>query len=164
MFAITVSSKFKSKKSKIVLLSVACVLVIFIAFVGISALNYNPPKSFSVEGRGTYNAVVETDEDAKEFVEQFSYVAEQLYSLQEVYVPIKFSETYMKYNELQKQQGFDMDPYKGEKCKMYVYKLKDYEIDNAQAYMSVIVYRNRVIGGHISTMIKGCESHSFFGE
>lgn len=164
MFALTVNSKLKSKKAKFVIIAVACVLVLFIAFIGISSVAYTPKKSVSIEGHGEFSTVVKTDEDAERFAEQFDCEAEELYSLQEMYVPIYFDEIYSKYNELQKKQGFDLEPYKGEKCKLYIYKLKDYEIDNAQAYMSVLVLKDRVIGGHISTMIEGCESHTFFGE
>lgn len=164
MLTLTINPKLKSKKAKFVLIAVACVFVLFIAFVGVSAFVYTPPKSVEVEGFGEYSTVVKTDEDAQEFVEQFSYEVEQLYSLQEMYVPIEFNETYSEYNELQKQQGLDLEPYKGEKCKLYIYKLKDYKVDNAQAYMSVLVLKDRVIGGHISTMIEGCESHTFIGE
>ncbi|MBQ8860504.1 MAG: DUF4830 domain-containing protein [Ruminococcus sp.] len=164
MFALTVNTKLKSKKAKFLVLAIACVLVLFIAFICVSSFVYTPPKSIEVEGKGKYTTVVKTDEDAQEFVEQFSYEVEELYSLQEMYVPIEFNEIYAKYNEVQKTQGLDLEPYKGEKCKLYIYKLKDYEVDNAQAYMSVLVLEDRVIGGHISTMIEGCESHTFFGE
>ncbi len=164
MFALTVSPKLKSKKAKLVLIAVACVLVVFVGFVCVSSFLYTPAKSISVEGKGEYSTVVKSDEDAEKFVEQFSVEAEELYSLQEMYVPIEFNETYMKYNELQKKQGLDLEPYKGEKCRLYIYSLKDYEIRGLKAFMSVVVYDERVIGGHISTMVEGGESYTFFGE
>lgn len=164
MFTLTVSPKLKNAKAKVVFVAVACVLLLFIAFICVSVVVYTPPKNISVDGYDDYSTVAETDEDTKEFVEQFSYKAGELYSLQEMYVPIEFNGTYGEYNELQKKQGLDLEPYKGEKCKLYIYELEDYSVNGMQAYMSVLVYKDRVIGGHISTMVEGSDLLTFFGE
>ncbi|MBR2715573.1 MAG: DUF4830 domain-containing protein [Ruminococcus sp.] len=162
MFAVTVNANIKEKRTKVLGIAIVAILVLFVAFLFLSMRVGTPPESVEIDGHGEINTVVESDEEAKEFAKQFSYEIGDLYSLQEMYVPIEFNDKYIGYNELQKEQGFDLEPYKGEKCKLYIYELEGYELDGLPAYMSVIVYRERVIGGHVSSLKDGGEYHTFF--
>lgn len=163
MFVFTVKSGLKSKKAKVLLCATALVLCVFVAIVGVSAFNYTPKSKASIDGFGEYSTVVETQEQAMQFAQQF-YKVEELYTLNEVYVPITFNEKYEQYNQLQKAQGLDLEPYKGEKCKLYMYLLADFKVENEQAFMSVMVYRDRVIGGDISALKDGAQWYTFNGE
>ncbi len=154
--------KTKTKNNKIVLISVASVLVFVVVVIAVLGLLSVKPKT-AVCGTKEYSVVVQSDDDAKKFVEQF-YDVDQLYSLQQEYVPIEFNDTYSEYNELQKMQGLDLEDYKGAKCKLYIYKLSDNEINGKATYMSMLVYEERVIGGHVSTMIKDSPMYTFDGE
>ena len=163
MFVFTVKSGLKSKKAKVLLLATALVLCLFIAFVGVSVVDYTPKSKACIDGFGEYSTVVKTEEQAKQFAQQF-FEVEQLYTLQEVYVPVTFNDRYEQYNQLQKAQGLDLEPYKGEKCRLYMYLLADFEAENEQAFMSVMVYRDRVIGGDISALKDGAQWYTFNGE
>lgn len=164
MFVLTVRSELKSKKAKVIIISIVSVVVLLILYACISALLSSPSSSVYCEGYGEYSTIVENDEQAEAFCEQFSYEVEELYSIQQIYVPIEFNDKYNDYNELQKTHSMDLEPYKGELCIHYVYKLIDYEIDDKDAYMSLMVYKERVIGGHISNRIKDCQMYNFYGE
>lgn len=162
MFVIAVKSKLTTKKAVIVA-TIAAVLGILITFACISAFSHNPPSSAYCESYGEYSTLAQTDEQVKAFAQQF-YEVEKLYSLQEVYVPVKFNDVYEQYNELQKLQGLDLEPYRGEKCRLYMYSLSDFDIDGKQGIMSVIVYRGKVIGGDISNQVKDSTYFTFYGE
>lgn len=43
-----------------------------------------------------------------------------------VTIPKEFNEVYEKYNKLQKQQGFDLEDYKGKTAEVYTYAVKNY--------------------------------------
>lgn len=163
MFVIAVKSKLTTKKAKILVVAVAFVLCILIAFMCISAFSHNPPSSVYCDSFGEYSTLAQTDEQVEAFAQQF-YEVESLYSLQEVYVPVKFNDVYERYNELQKLQGLDLEPYQGEKCRLYMYSLSDFDIDGKQGIMSVIVYRGKVIGGDISNQVKDSTYFTFYGE
>ena len=45
-----------------------------------------------------------------------------------VTIPKEFNEVYEKYNKLQKQQGFDLEDYKGKTAEVYTYAVKNYGI------------------------------------
>jgi len=151
-----------TNKKKIILIGVAFVIVIVaVVLLFMTILSAKP--TTAVVNSKEYNVVVKSDEDAEKFVEQF-FESEELYSLQEAYVPIEFNRTYEDYNSLQQLQGLDLSDYKAEKCKLYIYKLADFTIEGKDAYMSVLVCGERVIGGHISTMIKDGAMYTFDGE
>ena len=42
-----------------------------------------------------------------------------------VTIPKEFNEVYEKYNKLQKQQGFDLEDYKGKTAEVYTYAVKN---------------------------------------
>ena len=44
----------------------------------------------------------------------------------EVAVPEQFGEVYRQYNELQRSQGFDLTPYRGQKAVRFTFPLEDY--------------------------------------
>ena len=58
-------------------------------------------------------------------------------------MPKHWNETYTRYNELQRQQGFDLAPFKGKPAKEYVYFVADAR--NA----TVLVSGNRIIAAHV---------------
>lgn len=63
-----------------------------------------------------------------------------------VTIPSVFSDVYSKYNELQRQAGYNLEDYKGKTVTRYTYKLKDKEHTN----INILCYKGKVIGGDIS--------------
>ena len=75
-----------------------------------------------------------------------------------VTIPVSFSDVYKNYNALQKQAGYDLTKYKGVSVAVYTYPVGKISADNDdEYYVNLMVYKNRVIGGDIS-------SHNFYGE
>ena len=74
--------------------------------------------------------------------------------IEEVMIPEKFDEVYSQYNELQKSMGFDLEKHKGDRCKRYVYKVKNYDSDE-EVVLNMIIYKDRVIGGDVSSRALG---------
>ncbi len=71
-----------------------------------------------------------------------------------ILLPAKFDEVYTSYNELQKEGGFDLSRHRGCEAELYTYNLsRFYELKEAMA--NLIVYRDKIIGGDISTLEKG---------
>ena len=70
--------------------------------------------------------------------------------IEEVIIPDKFDEVYSKYNELQKASGFDLEKHRGDKCKRYCYKVKNYKGED-DVVMNMLIYKNKLIGGDISS-------------
>lgn len=90
------------------------------------------------------------DADAQaDFLLQFGLEADKKSrKTDKITIPVKFNEVYTAYNELQKAVGLNLEPYKGIQAQRAVYKIK-----NEQKYATLIIYKARVIGGHLSTGI-----------
>lgn len=74
----------------------------------------------------------------------------------QVRIPQESSEVYERYNELQKQQGYDLTAYAGKTVMRYVYEVKNFPGAADPVYATVLVYKNQIIGGDITdTAAKG---------
>lgn len=74
---------------------------------------------------------------------------------QEITLPKEFPEVLMQYNELQRQQGFDLAEYAGKKLTLYTYRITNHP-DAEEADASLYVYRTALVGGDVhSTSFTG---------
>ena len=67
----------------------------------------------------------------------------------QVRIPKESSEVYDRYNDLQKAQGFDLTNYAGKTVARYVYKVTNYPGATEPVYATLLIYKNKVIGGDI---------------
>lgn len=74
---------------------------------------------------------------------------------QEITLPKEFPDVLAKYNELQRQQGFDLAEYAGKKLTLYTYRITNHP-DAEEADASLYVYRTELVGGDVhSTSFTG---------
>ena len=74
----------------------------------------------------------------------------------QVKIPENTSEVFDRYNALQKQQGYDLTPYAGKSVMRYVYKINNFPGASEPVYATLLVYKNKIIGGDITdTSSKG---------
>lgn len=74
---------------------------------------------------------------------------------QEITLPKEFPDVLAKYNELQRQQGFDLAEYAGKKLTLYTYRITNHP-DAEEADASLYVYRAELVGGDVhSTSFTG---------
>ena len=72
-----------------------------------------------------------------------------------VVIPRSFSSVFEKYNELQKQQGFDLSRYCGMELKLYTYRVLDSGLGD-EVLAVLYVHDNCVVGGDVhSTALNG---------
>ena len=92
---------------------------------------------------------VAANEDRIAFLESYGWSVEsQPISQTEVVIPREFDEVYSEYNGLQKKQGLNLEKYRGKSVMLYTYKVTNAEDD---AYANLLIYKNRVIGGDVSS-------------
>lgn len=98
---------------------------------------------------------IKTEEDRVGYLQQCGWQVDTASgALKEVLIPKSFDKTYSAYNEMQKQQGFDLEKYQGKKVNLATYRITNYP-DGQEATASLLLYKNRVIGGDISSSEKG---------
>ncbi len=78
-----------------------------------------------------------------------------------VKIPQESSEAFSRYNALQKSQGYDLEQYAGKKVMRYVYKVENYPGAAQPVYATLLVYKDKVIGGDITDTAPGGKIHPF---
>ena len=74
----------------------------------------------------------------------------------QVRIPEKSNDVFSRYNDLQKSQGYDLSQYAGKVVMRYVYQINNYPGATEPVYATLLIYKNQVIGGDItSTAAKG---------
>ena len=84
--------------------------------------------------------------------------------MEEVQIPGTFDEVYGNYNQMQLEQGFDLEKYAGERVRRYSYPLTNYPNSGDDIRANLLVYRGKIIGGDISSQIEGGFSTGFDGK
>ena len=83
------------------------------------------------------------------FLEGLGYeVDETATEIKDIVIPENFSAVYEKYNNLQKQAGFDLKNYRGKNAKVYSYSLQN----DTEKQIHLIVCEDRLIGGDVASL------------
>jgi hypothetical protein len=95
---------------------------------------------------------IKTNEDRLEFISQFGLsVSGEAKESESFAVPERLDRVLSEYNEIQKQQGFDLTKYKNKKVTRYTYSVGDYEGYDGEVNVNLIIYRNTVIACDVSS-------------
>lgn len=73
----------------------------------------------------------------------------------EVRIPREADEVFSRYNELQKNQGYDLTKYAGKKVMRYVYQINNFPDAKEPVYATLLVHKDRIIGGDITDTTPG---------
>ena len=68
----------------------------------------------------------------------------------QVRIPSETTEVFDRYNQLQKQQGYDLTQYAGKNAMRYVYKVTNFPGATDPVYATILVFKNQIIGGDIT--------------
>lgn len=114
------------------------------------------------ELRDPREAATAGDNDARvAFLRAFGWeVAEEPVETQEVRIPSEFNDVFTRYNELQKSQGYDLEPYAGKAVKRYVYRIDNHP-DGPDHFATLLICKNKIIGGDVTGTGAGGRIHSF---
>ncbi len=95
---------------------------------------------------------IETDADRRAFINSAGYtLADALVEEVTFSVPKDFDRVISGYNEIQKEQGLDLERYKGKKVTRFTYKVENYEGYEGTVYANIVVYRSKIIACDISS-------------
>lgn len=147
MFMLVVTTKLTRQKL------VAGVLLLGFLLCGVIALvadhdNAEIAVSASVERPEK----IKTASDRISLLESYGWQVEQdPVEFMEVTIPSEFDATYAQYNEVQKEQGFDLAKYAGKHAMKYSYAIKNHPSGEEHVIATILVYKNKLIGGDVSS-------------
>lgn len=143
----------KSGKIKIFLIFVFAAILCFLSIY--TVIKGSLSKSDPVLEDGSISLRASTNEERVSFLSQFGWeIDEEPVEVKEIVIPQEFDEQYLKYNEIQKKQNFDLEDYCAVKAKQWTYSVKNYpgyEEQKNCVFANLIVYEGAVIAGDISS-------------
>ena len=151
-----VSAKISKRKLLFGLLAAVGVIALLAVLLTASEEPSAPsePASPSLDGA--------TNEARIAFLQSFGWqVSETPSETQEVRIPEEFNEVFTRYNQLQKSQGFDLNQQAGKSAKRYVYTITNYPGGSPDYHATVLVHKNRIIGGDVTSKAEGGKMHGF---
>lgn len=97
---------------------------------------------------GSYK--VETESQRQALISQLGWeVSEEPEEQKTAVIPSEFDDVYTAYNELQKEQGFDLEKYTGKSIEIYTYPVYNYEGHEDCVVLTLIAYEGELIGGDV---------------
>ena len=103
-----------------------------------------------------------TNEDRLAYLASFGWqVQETPTETQEVRIPEEFNDVFTRYNQLQKSMGFDLSQYAGKTAKRYVYAVTNHPDGSPDHYATLLVHKNKIIGGDVTSTATGGKMHGF---
>jgi len=146
----------------------AAVLVLAVALVlGIRGIGSMWPASVAADSTAGTSARAKkvsgkTNQDRLNFITSFGWeVQEEPVEILEVIIPKEFDEVYKEYNNIQRAQGYNLEDHAGKRCKRYSYEITNYPGTDQPVRFNVLVLRNKIIGGDISSLDENGFIHGF---
>ena len=133
------TAKVDLKKVLVLLGAVAAVILVLVMLLG-----------GSPEAQTTSAPVSDNDARVK-FLTDFGWeVTNSPVESGQVRIPGTATEVFERYNQLQQTQGYDLSAFAGKNVMRYVYKVNNYPGATEPVYATLLVYKNKVIGGDVT--------------
>ncbi len=142
-------NKKKTVKTALII-TLAAVITVFCVIIAMERKEAVPSYAES-KSTGRYSTEAPDTEAQLKFLSKFGIKADKRQKKQdEIIIPSEFNKVYTDYNELQKSVGLNLEPFKGETAERITYKVK-----NKEKYVTLLIFKARVIAGHLSTGVYG---------
>lgn len=124
---------------KILLLSCVALLAVLILLAVFNRVDF-----------GNNKLVLDDTQKQIAFLQSLGWeVAEEPTSERDIIIPQEWNAVYEEYNNLQLQQGFDLDRYRGKQAIVVTYSILNYD-GCPDAYATLILFDGVLIGGDVS--------------
>ena len=151
-----VSAKISKRKLFTGLAAAVCVIALLV-FLSIKSND-----AAAVSDTAVQSTRAATNEDRIAYLASFGWqVKETPEETQEVRIPEEFNDVFTRYNQLQQSQGFDLSAYAGKTAKRYVYAITNYPGGSTDHYVTLLVHKNEIIGGDVTSTAEGGKMHGF---
>ncbi len=134
-------------------------LALLIAFIpkGEAASSPEEPPAVNVAPSGDAEASIsvnfdkiKTNEDRIALIRSYGWDVEETPAEEaKVTIPAEFDRVMENYNQIQRQQGFDLSKYRNRDMMRYTYRITNYPDYNGTVYCNLLIYKNRVVAADI---------------
>ena len=149
--------KIADSKKVFAIFAVASVAVAIICIICMISVQNNLPDTATCDELGCYSLECDKNDGQCTFLEQFGLSSLKITDSREVEIPTEFNKTYAEYNELQKSIGLDLEKFKGKSVQKVTYELEN----SKTKYAVLLIYKGKVIGGHLTNGEYGSKNLPF---
>lgn len=149
---LVVTAKLTRKKLIAGVLAIGfCICGIVVLFAGFDD-TASVSSEVNVSAEAAMPERIKTPEDRVHVLTSFGWTIEpDPIEFMEVRIPDEFDATYAQYNEVQKEQGFNLEKYAGKHVMKYSYIVTNHPSGEDQVVATILVYKNKLIGGDVSS-------------
>ena len=149
------TAKVDFKKTLLIIAAVAALVLALILFLGSDSTE-------ETAASATTAPSVSSNDGRVAFLKGFGWdVTASPTESGQVRIPEQSSDVFDRYNNLQKSQGYDLSAYAGKNVMRYVYQINNYPGATQKVYATLLVYKDRVIGGDITDTAPGGQIRGF---
>lgn len=128
-------------------------LLLGVMATGRLVLNLLPEGNTAPTGAVIKRQNGKTEEQRQEFITSLGWVVNsEPDEVVEVVIPKKFDEVYENYNNIQKEQGMNLQRYQGKRCKRYSYTVLNHPSGATNVRLNLLVCGNKIVGGDVSSL------------
>ncbi len=88
-------------------------------------------------------------------------IREEAIEIRDVVIPLEFGDVYRHYNEIQRAQNCDLEPYRGKVVRRYSYEVLNYPDADVPVRANLLLYEDEIIGGDICSVRLDGFMHGF---
>ena len=93
---------------------------------------------------------IKTNEDRIALIKSYGWDVEETPAEEaKVTIPAEFDRVMENYNQIQRQQGFDLSKYRNRDMMRYTYRITNYPDYDGTVYCNLLIYKNRVVAADI---------------
>ncbi len=97
---------------------------------------------------------ISTNEERIEFLNRYGWeVDPEPKEIQEIVIPGEFDSVYQEYNQIQIEEGMNLEKFKGKPVKKYTYLVNNFEY-HGSVYANLLIYKNTVIAADLCSAKK----------
>ncbi|MBR5870646.1 MAG: DUF4830 domain-containing protein [Clostridia bacterium] len=140
---------YSVRASALRFVSVIVISVIALAALVVFVPTYVPTSLLLGEDKIIYDNIG-SSEARRAFLAGFGWEIDEAAAEEEaVVIPARFDAVYEDYNAIQKAQGLNLERYRGKTVMRYTYPVENYPDYDGTVYATLLVYKDRVIGGDV---------------
>lgn len=159
---VIVSAKISKRKVLIGIIAAVCVFLLLSFLLKKADEPTDTPQMQEQTQEQTRPTEGGSNDDRLAFLHSYGWEVEDTPTeTQEVRIPQEFNDVFTRYNELQKEQGFDLSDYAGKTAKRYVYAVRNHPNGDGDHFATVLVHKNKIIGGDVTSTGQGGSMHGF---
>ena len=140
---------YSVRASALRFVSVLCVAVIALVALVVTVPAYVPASLLVGEEKRVYDNIA-SPEARRAFLAGFGWEIDEGAAVEEtVVIPAHFDAVYEDYNAIQQAQGLNLERYRGKTVMRYTYPVTNYPDYDGEVLATLLIYKDRVIGGDL---------------